>query len=411
MATVDKTSIEHITAEDLGDILNIGVTGDNVITPESTDTPGESSKDSTDVTDVKKEPGSFTAGLNEDPLDFNELLKTAGHDFDEPDVVDVINSKSTSPVKEKEEGKETKPTLDIEKIASDLIEEGLLAGFEDDAPVQTMEDLKELIKGNIEHKKAAELEQEIAAFFGSLPQELRIAAEYALNGGTDMKSLFRTLADVEEVREYSIEDEDGQEAIVREYLKGQNYTKEEIEQELFDLKDTGRLENKAKMYKPKLEKARQEELEEKLEREREAEEQRKKYQVVYRENVLNAVKDGDINGVKIDKKVADQLYKGLAEGSYQSVTGGTTNLLGALLEKIQFIEPNYKLLVEATWLLADPEGYKKKVRAGIKEEVTAETVRKIKTSNQSSKVGSTSTQDFKEENKPKIKRSGFFNKL
>ena len=81
-----------------------------------------------------------------------------------------------------------------------------------------------------------------------------------------------------------------------------------------------------------------------------------------------------------------------------------------MLEKIQFIEPDYKLLAEATWLLSDREGYIKELQKGIKEEVTVDTVRRIKSANESSKTGS---RDLDIPDKPKsgLKRSGFFKSL
>ncbi len=54
-------------------------------------------------------------------------------------------------------------------------------------------------------------------------------------------------------------------------------------------------------------------------------------------------------------------------------------LLGHLLEKYQFVEPNYGLISEALWLLQDPDGYKAKIMdKGAQKSVEA-TVRKLKT--------------------------------
>ena len=52
-------------------------------------------------------------------------------------------------------------------------------------------------------------------FFESLPEELQIAARYVAEGGTDMKGLFSTLAQVEEVRDLDVKNERDQEMIIQ----------------------------------------------------------------------------------------------------------------------------------------------------------------------------------------------------
>ena len=70
------------------------------------------------------------------------------------------------------------------------------------------------------------------------------------------------------------------------------------------------------------------------------------------------------------------------------LTGKNTNLLGHLLEKYQFVEPNYTLISEALWLLSDPESYKAKImeKGAIKN--TEATVRKLKTEQSNSQASS-----------------------
>jgi hypothetical protein len=54
-------------------------------------------------------------------------------------------------------------------------------------------------------------------------------------------------------------------------------------------------------------------------------------------------------------------------------------LLGHLLEKYQYVEPNHGLIAEALWLLSDPDGYRGKVREQAKVETTEKVVRQLKT--------------------------------
>ena len=63
----------------------------------------------------------------------------------------------------------------------------------------------------------------------TLPEELQYAAQYVANGGTDLKGLFRTLAQVEEMRQLDPSDEYDQAEIARQYLYATNFgTPEEI---------------------------------------------------------------------------------------------------------------------------------------------------------------------------------------
>jgi hypothetical protein len=73
------------------------------------------------------------------------------------------------------------------------------------------------------------------------------------------------------------------------------------------------------------------------------------------------------------------LYNGLVQPAYPSVSGKNTNLLGHLLEKYQFVEPNYSLISEALWLLQDPKGYKAKIMSKGAQQNIEKTVRKLKT--------------------------------
>ena len=106
-------------------------------------------------------------------------------------------------------------------------------------------------------------------------------------------------------------------------------------------------------------------------------------------NVYDTLKDGKLGDIKVDRKTQAMLYHGLVQPNYASVGGRNTNLLGHLLEKYQFVEPNYGLISEALWLLQDPEGYKAKIMDKGAQKTIEKTVRKLKTE-QSNSGGSTS---------------------
>jgi hypothetical protein len=69
-------------------------------------------------------------------------------------------------------------------------------------------------------------------------------------------------------------------------------------------------------------------------------------------------------------------------------------MLGHLLEKYQFVEPRHDLIAEALWLLADPEGYRAKIKDQGTKVATEKTVRMLKTE-EAKKISSSNTVDEK----------------
>lgn len=129
----------------------------------------------------------------------------------------------------------------------------------------------------------------------------------------------------------------------------------------------------------------------------------------YMENVYNTLEPGELSGVKLDKKTQSMLYNGLVQAQYPSISGKQTNLLGHLLEKYQFVEPNHSLIAEALWLLADPEGFKEKLKGAGERASTEKTVRMLKTE-ESRRVASTFEEEKNDKTTKKIPRpnQGFF---
>ena len=124
------------------------------------------------------------------------------------------------------------------------------------------------------------------------------------------------------------------------------------------------------------------------------------------ENVYNVLEPAQIGGVQLDKRTQSMLYAGLTQPNYPSISGKNTNLLGHLLEKYQFVEPNHELIAEALWLLADPDGYKNKLREASVKEKVKETYRSLKTEESKRQSGSPQDDDMStgKSTKPTLKR-------
>jgi hypothetical protein len=224
-----------------------------------------------------------------------------------------------------------------------------------------------------------------------------------------MKGLFATLAATEEVRTLDVSNERDQERIIVDYLTATGYgTSEEIAEEIEIWKDLGKLEQQAAKFKPKLDKMQEKVVAQKLEQQEMKRKQQEQASKQYMENVYNTLKEGSLNEIKVDRKVQAMLYNGLVQPNYPSVSGKNTNLLGHLLEKYQFVEPNYPLIAEALWLLADPKGYKAKIMDKGAQASVEKTVRKLKTEQVNSGGSSLGVEqkekDVQKSNKRKIPR-------
>lgn len=264
-------------------------------------------------------------------------------------------------------------------------------------------DIEELWQANMDN-----LKQEVAAktpqeFFESLPEELQYAAKYVMDGGQDLRGLFQALAQVEQVRALDPADENDQEGIVRSYLSATGFgNEEEIEEELNTWKDLGVLEKKAKQFKPKLDQMQEEIVQSQLAEQEARKQQQEQAAQAYMQNVFEALRPAEINGLKLDKKTQAQLYSGLVQPQYPSISGRPTNLLGHLLEKYQFVEPNYPLIAEALWLLSNPDEYRQTLVKQGKNQAVEQTVRQLKT--EQSRRNVSTQQDDDEPRSRKISR-------
>jgi hypothetical protein len=287
-----------------------------------------------------------------------------------------------------------RPTNLVE-LGTKLIEKGYITPFEgeEDVSKYTLKDWEELFDSNEAAKKQKFGQEASVEFYENLPEELQVAAHYVANGGNDLKSLFRSLAAVEEIRQLDTTTEENQEQIVRSYLHATQFgTAEDIEEEIEGWKDRNELENKANKFKPKLDAMQEQIVARQLQQQEGKRKQQQQQAAVYTDNVYKTLEPGEINGLKLDKKTQNLLFSGLTQANYPSVSGKSTNLLGHLLEKYQYVEPNHALITEALWLLADPEAYKSKVRAIGSKEAVEKTVRTLKTE-QSNKITSNSQQE------------------
>ncbi len=399
--------------------INLDELFDGAASASSITVPADQDKDAKKVNIFSKEkPADFSfadpSSKDDDDDDAEkEKTPTSSPEASKKEAGELLDSLTDdgSDEEEKIETRGRKPINGIADVFNKLVKEDKIVPFDDDKDFEeyTAKDWEELIEANLEERANQVRRETPKQFFEALPQELQIAARYVANGGQDLKGLFATLAYAEETKELDISIERDQEIIIRDYLRATGYgSAEEIEEEIEIWKDLGKLEQQANKFKPKLDKMQEQLVARKLEEQEMRKKQQEQASQQYMQNVYETLKDGALGDVKIDRKTQNMLYNGLVQPNYPSVSGRNTNLLGHLLEKYQFVEPNYTLISEALWLLSDPDGYKAKIMEKGSQKAVEATVRKLKTE-QASSGGSSLGVDKTEEtdraiNKRKIQR-------
>ncbi len=394
--TNTNTTIEQkqISSDELDNLL--GMPGaDSVITPVEEEKPSFFTKDDVDVSFIDEPVKEITNEVVETKLEENtEEISNTNTEKPSNETFNDLVAQVDDVLNEDEESNVGRPKLDkqgMAQLTKELVKEGLVVPFENEEDFKdySLNDYKDLIKANFE-SKAEELNKALPRQFKDhLPPELQYAADYVFNGGEDLKGLFKYLSKAEEVKEYSLDSENGQTAIAREYLRATNFgNDEDIQEQIEEWVDLGKLESKAGKFKPKLDQMQEQIVQRQVQVQKEKKQQQEEQSHHYMNSVYETLKDGQLGDVKLNSKIQNLLYAGLVQPNYPSISGKSTNLFGHLIEKYQFVEPRHDLIAEALWLLADPTGYKSNIKKSANTEQIAQTVKKLKTE-QSSRNPST----------------------
>jgi hypothetical protein len=361
-------SVSTVELDNLDDFLPMPG-ADNIVSPEQKNS-------------IFSKPGSVDMSFLDNKSDEEEEKEEKETSkSDEPDA-DILNSMLEDPEEKGSTSSKAGRKGAMIETFSKMIEDGDLIPFDDDKSMEdyTVTDWKELIKANFDERERKVKEQTPKEFYESLPEELRVAAEYVARGGQDMKTLFSALAHVQETKDLDVNDEHDQIQIARQYLQESDFgTPDEIEEEISSWQDLNVLHKKAAQFKPKLDKKRESIVQKQIEQQEARRAEQAKAQKAYVDNVYNTLKDGSLNGLKLDKKTQNFLFQELVTPKYPSMNGQQTNLLGHLMEHYHYKEPRFDLIAEATWLLSDPDAYRAEIRKQAKNEAVDETARKLRT--------------------------------
>lgn len=396
-----QTEVKTITQDELSQILH----GDasSVLLPE------EPIKKEEPV--IKKEATEGFKPLVDTNFNWTELKEKLDGNTD-PELPPVVtDTEPTEPVvvKDDTEKKAGRKPSDPVTLVNELVESGVLFDFED-GPAKTIEEAKELIKLNIEENKKTSADKFWEDKIKTYSPQVQAIIHYAEGGGADVTPLLSAISQVEKTSEFNVEDEAGQEAIISEYLKVTGWGDEEIKEEIETAKDLNKLKKKAETFLPKLNQMHEQRIQMIM---AEQEETRKEAESA-RRNYLNTIKttlDKDkLGDVKLSRQEKAMIWDGLTEVKYTSWSGQPTNLFFKKLEELQAGDKaDYDHFLEVVYNTLNRTSFKEKIRTEINNQVTAETVKKLKI--QETKKSSTQEGFFDEgERKPNsVKRSSFKN--
>jgi hypothetical protein len=405
----NQTSVEQVDI-DIDSLFSGAPGAESIVTP--TEAPTETKNS------IFSKKGQDLSFLDTDKKEetVDTTTKPVVKDEEKTDLKDLLDEAVAFEAEENEKNKSDRgrPRTDKSGLVEFLkkrIESKEMFAFDDyDETKQSLDeylgnlsekDVDDLWQANITNLKEEVASQTPREFFESLPEELQYAAKYVADGGQDLKGLFQVLAQVEEVRELDPSEENDQEQIIRQYLQATKFgDADEINEEIATWKDIGSLEKKAKQFKPKLDQMQDEIVKARLAEQESRKKQQEEAAEAYVQNVFEALRPGEINGLKLDKKTQAQLYSGLVQPQYPSISGRPTNLLGHLLEKYQYVEPNYGLIAEALWLLSNPTEYRQSLQKQGKNAAVEQTVRQLKTEQYRKNISS----NYDDDDQPKSRK-------
>ena len=292
-----ETTVEKVEI-DIDEVFGVGV--DNVTLPENkkpsimdpiNPDPDMSFTEPIKEESSEKEDGVVTENTTENVTEKNEevIEQEGGEILD--DILDDPDGENVE--EEKEETRGRKSITGVNDVIGSLVKKQKLFAFDDDKSLDeySAKDIEELLEANMEEVRNEVRRETPKKFFDALPNELKVAARYVADGGTDLKSLFKTLAQAEETFDLDTTSERGQEQIIMEYLTSTGYgTPEEINEEIEVWKDLGKLEQQASKFKPKLDKMQEKVVAQKLKEQQLKQQQQSEASKAYMHNVYENFK-------------------------------------------------------------------------------------------------------------------------
>lgn len=307
------------------------------------------------------------------------------------------------------EPKRGRKVADLVNLVNQLTEEGVLFGYEE-GEIKTIDEAKELIKENLKYKEEVSEDKVWEKKVQQFSPQVQAILHYANKGGQDITPLLSAISEVEKSSNIDVEQEDGQEEIVRQVLKIKGFDDEEIKDQIDTLKDLDRLKKKAEKFLPELNKMKEQRIQMMMQEQEENDRQAKEAARVYIQTIQDTLDSDQVGDLKLKKEDKFKIIEALAVPRYRSINGFQVNEFVKKLEEMQFGKnADYQHFLNIVHLTVDKQGFMDKLKETMKTEITSDTVRKLKTAKTSSANSPQDTTPDNTNRKNVIQRGGFKN--
>lgn len=263
-----------------------------------------------------------------------------------------------------------------QKLFNKLIADKHIFGFQD-GKIETEKDIQDLLDANINHKVEAIRNEAIQGAIQSLNPAMQAVLNYA-QYVEDPSEILPFLTANSNVKQIGTLDETkplDQERIVRERMKLNGDSEDLIAAEIQDLKDRGKLEERAKTYKPHLTQYYERQAQQLLQQ-RQQEEQTYIATVQKNEQSIRGILDApDFEGVKLKAAHKGVVYELLAVPREQY--GGGVGIY-AVIDKL-FMDGKFDKLAKVALLLGDEKGFEDVFSTKAKMAASDRTIRALNT--------------------------------
>jgi len=362
--------------------------------------------------EIEKDPEDDKLNLFSDQ-DLDNIFSEEDEDEEETDEEDkeVITTLETETKAEPTKAKSGRKPVDIINVVNQLITDDILEPFEEGDEIKTIDDVKDLIKLNIQKTKDTAKdtwwEEEVKTY----SPQIQAILHYAKQGGKDVTPLLNAISQVEDVSDLDPNTEEGQIEIIRQTLRVKGIDDEEIEDQINTAKDLDKLKIKADKFLPELQSMKERHVQMLMKQE----DDRKKAAAEASNQYLNTVKDtlskDLVGGMKLQREEKAKIFEALAVPKYKSLNGIQTNGFVKSLEDMQFgTKADYEHFLNIVHLAIDKESFMDKIKQSIKNELAEDTQRKLRSAKTTTANSQEEITETKPANKNTVSRStGFKN--
>jgi hypothetical protein len=374
------------------------------LTPTDTkkDPPKDTPIDTKVVPDDKKVDTTLKTDKNKLPVtdtDLNVWDANADPDSDADGDSDELDTQTQSSKEDKSgasdnqgtpgEPKKGRKPAEIVSLVNQLVEEEVLSGYANDKdeiePVRTIEEAKALIIENLKLKESKTEEDVWKTKIKSYSPQIQALLHYAEQGGQDISTLMGAIAQAEEASDLTLENEEGQTEIIRQTLKLKGFDDDEIKDQIDTLKDVNKLKSKAEKFLPELTKMQEKRVEMILQEQESRRKEAEDASRIYLTTVQNTLNKDKVGALSLQRQDKAKIFEALAVPKYRSLNGTPVNGFIKSLEEMQFGKnADYDHFTNIVHFAVDKEGFINKLKEELKAELTATTIKKLKTSKSTS---------------------------